>query len=71
MGVNSNLYRTHVMLCLPSSPLSDTQIESDEMYQNAGEKEYKHDDTDDPPRRRANRRRGRRTMENDGPLSWE
>ena len=37
------------------------------MYQNAGEKGYKHDDPDDPPRRRANKRRGLGTMENDRP----
>jgi len=55
------------MSSLPSSPLSDTQTESDEMYQNAGEKGYKHDDADDPPRRRANKQRGRGTMENDRP----
>lgn len=55
------------MSCLPSSPLSDTQTESDEMYQNAGEKGHKHDDPDDPPRRRANKQRGRGTMENDRP----
>jgi transposase len=53
--------------CLPSSPLSNSQTESDEMYQNAGEKGYKHYDPDDPPRRRANKQRGRGTMENDRP----
>ena len=55
------------MSCLPSSPLSDTQTESDEMYQNAGEKGYKHDDPGDPPRRRANNKPGRGTMDNDRP----
>ena len=55
------------MLSLPASPLSDTHTESDEMYQNAGEKGHKHDDPDDPPRRRANKQRGRGTMENDRP----
>ena len=53
--------------CLPSSPLSDSQAESDEMYQNAGEKGYRHDDPDDPPRPRANKRRGLGTMANDRP----
>ncbi len=53
--------------CLPSSPLSDSQTESDEMYQNAGEKGYRHDDPEDPPRRRANKRRGLGTMANDRP----
>jgi transposase-like protein len=52
---------------LPASPLSDAETEADEMYQNAGEKGYKHDDPDDPPRRRANKRRGLGTMENDRP----
>lgn len=55
------------MSCLPSSSLSDVQTESDEMYQNAGEKGHKHDDPDDPPRRRANKQRGRGTMDNDRP----
>jgi len=55
------------MECLPSSPLTDTETESDEMYQNAGEKGDRHDDPDDPPRHRANKRRGRGTMDNDRP----
>ncbi|MBV7330295.1 transposase [Chloroflexi bacterium TSY] len=37
------------------------------MYQNAGEKGDYHPDPDDPPRPRANKRRGRGTMENDRP----
>ena len=52
---------------LPRSPLTDAETEADEMYQNAGEKGYKHDDPDDPPRRRANKRPGLGTMENDRP----
>lgn len=52
---------------LPRSPLPDSQTEADEMYQNAGEKGDKHDDPDDPPRRRANNRPGLGTMENDRP----
>lgn len=52
---------------LPRSPLPDTVTEADEMYQNAGEKGRKHDDPNDPPRRRANKRRGLGTMENDRP----
>lgn len=47
--------------------LSDEEIEADEMFQNAGEKGTKHSDPDDPPRRRANKRRGKGTMENDRP----
>jgi len=41
--------------------------EADEMFQNAGEKGTRHPDPDDPPRRRANKRRGIGTMENDRP----
>ncbi|HMB04686.1 MAG TPA: transposase, partial [Isosphaeraceae bacterium] len=39
----------------------------DEMYQNAGEKGIPHDDPEDPPRRRANRRRGHGTFATDRP----
>jgi len=49
------------------SPLPDKVTESDEMFQNAGEKGEKHDDPDDPPRYRANKERGAGTMENDRP----
>lgn len=49
------------------SALADGVTEADEMYQNAGEKGDKHADPDDPPRRRANKRRGLGTMENDRP----
>jgi len=37
------------------------------MFQNAGEKGKRHPDPEDPPRRRANKRRGRGTWENDRP----
>jgi len=50
-----------------SSPLPDKVTEADEMFQNAGEKGAPHPDPDDPPRRRANKRRGIGTMENDRP----
>jgi len=49
------------------TPLSDLKTESDEMFQNAGEKGEKHNDPDDPPRVRANNRRGLGTMNNDRP----
>jgi transposase-like protein len=52
---------------LDREPLKDTEVEADEMYQNAGEKGVPHLDPDDPPRRRANKRRGHGTMENDRP----
>jgi transposase len=49
------------------TPLKDPEVEADEMYQNAGEKGLPHLDPDDPPRRRANKRRGHGTKENDRP----
>lgn len=48
-------------------PLPDDQTEADEMFQNAGEKGVPHRDEDNPTRRRANKQRGRGTMENDRP----
>ena len=51
----------------PTTPLTDPVTEADEMFQNCGEKGEKHDDPDDPPRRRANNRRGAGTMDNDRP----
>lgn len=51
----------------PTDPLPDDETEGDEMFQNAGEKGTPHRDPDDPPRRRANKRRGLGTMENDRP----
>ena len=38
--------------------LPDKATESDEMYQNSGEKGLPHLDIEDPPRRRANKKRG-------------
>jgi transposase-like protein len=52
---------------LPTDPLPDEETEADEMFQNAGEKGQPHHDPDDPPRRRANKRRGLGTMDNDRP----
>jgi len=51
----------------PTDPLSDEETEADEMFQNEGEKGTHHRDLNDPPRRRANKRRGLGTMENDRP----
>jgi transposase-like protein len=42
-------------------------VEADEMYQNVGEKGCKHEDADDPPRRRANKVKGHGTWDNDRP----
>jgi transposase len=52
---------------LDRTPLKDAAVEADELDQNAGEKGVPHLDPDDPPRRRANKRRGHGTMENDRP----
>jgi hypothetical protein len=52
---------------LDRNPLADPVVEGDEMYQNAGEKGIEHPDPDDPPRYRANNRRGHGTFANDRP----
>ncbi len=57
----------HAERWLDRRPLGDEVVEADEMYQNAGEKGIPHDDPDDPPRRRANSRRGHGTFANDRP----
>ena len=57
----------HAARWLDRNPLDDEVVEADEMYQNAGEKGIVHDDPDDPPRRRANGRRGHGTFANDRP----
>ena len=49
------------------NPLADDAVESDEMFQNAGEKATPHNEPDAPPRRRANKRKGKGTMANDRP----
>ena len=51
----------------PKDPLPDEHTEADEMFQNAGEKGTRHSDPEAPPRHRANKRKGRGTMENDRP----
>ncbi|RKU11972.1 hypothetical protein C6501_01570, partial [Candidatus Poribacteria bacterium] len=51
----------------PEDALPDTEIETDEMFQNAGEKGEPHKDPEDPPRRRGNKRRGHGTYANDRP----
>ena len=50
-----------------SEALPDAEVETDEMFQNAGEKGDKHADASDPPRRRGNKRRGHGTYDNDRP----
>ena len=49
----------------PSDALPDAEVETDEMFQNAGEKGDKHVDPSDPPL--GNKRRGHGTYENDRP----
>ena len=51
----------------PTAVMSGTAFEADELYQNAGEKKHAHRDPTDPPRRRANKRRGHGTYANDRP----
>ena len=51
----------------PEDALPDTEVETDEMFQNAGEKGDRHLDASDPPRRRGNKRRGHGTYDNDRP----
>jgi len=48
-------------------PLPDQEVEADEMYQNAGAKGERHDDPEEPPRCRGNKRRGQGTFDNDRP----
>lgn len=52
---------------LDRNPLGDDVVEADEIDQNGGEKGIEHADPDDPPRRRANRRRGHGTFAHDRP----
>lgn len=51
-----------------SAPLPDAETESDEMYQNAGEKGVLHPEAEDPPRRRANKKKGWATGATTGPV---
>ena len=51
----------------PEDALPDAEVETDEMFQNAGEKGERHLDASDPPRRRGNKRRGHGTYDNDRP----
>jgi transposase-like protein len=51
----------------PCKPLDGTAFEADELYQNAGKKSDRHPDPADPPRRRANKRRGHGTFATDRP----
>jgi transposase len=60
--------QARAMEAADSSPLAgDAEVEADEMYRNAGEKGILHPDPEDPPRRRANERRGHGNFANDRP----
>ncbi len=61
-GFQQNAYENR---CL--NALADNDVETDEMFQNAGEKGIPHLDPEDPPRVRANKKVGIGTMENDRP----
>jgi transposase len=60
--IQTNLYDT-----LPGELMTGTAFEADELYQNAGKKSTRHPDVADPPRRRANKRKGKGTYTNDRP----
>ena len=57
----------HAEQMRPETPLPDHVTETDEMFQNAGEKGIPHRDPSDPPRQRGNKRRGHGTYDNDRP----
>ena len=46
----------------PETPLNDEVTEADEVFQNAGEKGFKHTDPADPPRKRANKKKDTEPM---------
>ena len=50
-----------------AAPVTDRITETDEMFQNAGEKGEKHADPADPPRLRVNKQCGHGTYDNDRP----
>lgn len=57
--------QAHALVACGAEPLADRAVETDEMFQNAGEKGEVHAERSNPPRRRANKREGRGTMHND------
>lgn len=62
LGYRNLLYLRHELMAnafahRPTELLPDLATESDEMYQNAGEKGLLHPLPDDPPRRRANKKK--------------
>jgi hypothetical protein len=68
LGYSNLLYLRHELMGIaadkrPMERLADKATESDEMYQNSGEKSILHPDPEDPPRRRANKKRTRKLVE--------
>lgn len=59
--IQLNLYNT-----LPTGKMAGSEFEADELFQNAGEKGTPHLDPDDPPRRRANKKKGTARMKTTG-----
>jgi transposase-like protein len=62
-----HLIQANAELEQPKTPLLDRVTETDEMFQNSGEKGTLHPDPEDPPRIRANKQRGHGTYDNDRP----
>ena len=60
--IQTNLYDS-----LAGELMTGMAFEADELYQNAGEKSTPHRDVADPPRRRANKRKGKGSYANDRP----
>ena len=63
LGYRNLLYLRHELMAnsfehRPIALLEDAATESDEMYQNSGEKGVLHPLPEDPPRRRANKKKG-------------
>ena len=59
--IQLNLYNM-----LPTGEMKGSEFEADELFQNAGEKATPHLDPDDPPRRRANKKKGTAHMKTTG-----
>ena len=68
MTVIRQRLQANVERSLPDGPMADNAVfQADELYQNAGKKSRKHGEPADPPRRRANKRRGQGTFDKDRP----
>jgi transposase len=68
--------QAHLNTTAPTEVMRGTAFEADELYYNAGEKSPRHPTPSDPPRRRANKRKGHGTHAHDRPpiirvVSWD